>query len=215
MPRAGKNINARQGHWDAIYTTNDPSRVSWFQSSPHISMELIAQTGITAEEEIIDVGGGASTLADHLINAGYSRLTVLDISPSALDIAKKRLAARSAEIEWMTGDILSAPLDSQRYGLWHDRAVFHFLLGPSDRRRYGEQLRHALRPGGHAIIATFADDGPPRCSGLDVRRYSADGLVAEVGKGFVLLDQRREDHRTPSGAIQKFIYCLFERTESP
>jgi SAM-dependent methyltransferase len=214
MPGTRKKINDRRGHWDAVYAANDPARVSWFQSTPNASLELISQSGITPDEEIIDVGGGASTLADHLMQSGHSRLTVLDVSPHALDFAKTRLGTRAALIRWITGDILSAPLDRHRYGLWHDRAVFHFLLNPSDRRRYGEQLRHALRPGGHAIIATFAEDGPLRCSGLDVRRYSVSNLVTEIGEGFELMDQRFEDHRTPSRAVQKFIYCLFFRTNA-
>jgi SAM-dependent methyltransferase len=213
MSGTGKQINQSQAHWDLVYGTNDPSRVSWFQSRPDLSLELISQAGTSASDDIIDVGGGASTLADHLLIAGYSRLTVLDISPIAIDSVKKRLGSRASSIEWKTGDMLTTPLDRRRYGLWHDRAVFHFLADPANRRRYGDQLRHALRPGGHAIIATFAEDGPLRCSGLDVCRYSAGGLLAELGDGLALLDQRRENHQTPVGGFQKFIYCLFRRTE--
>lgn len=212
MPGSGEKIIKPQAHWDAVYSANDPSLVSWFQACPEISLKLISESGISAGEEIIDVGGGTSVLADYLLEAGYSRITVLDISSRAIEISKKRLGSRASLVSWKTGDLLTASLDRHRYGLWHDRAVFHFLIDPADRRRYGEQLRHALRPRGHAIIATFADDGPPRCSGLEVCRYSSEGLAAELGSGFLFLGHRFEDHRTPNGSVQKFVYCLFART---
>jgi SAM-dependent methyltransferase len=203
-----------KAHWDRIYRSSSPEQVSWYQPEPTLSLDLIRQAVPDRSSAIIDVGGGASTLVDGLLAAGYHRLTVLDLSGAALAAAQNRLGEPAATITWMEADVLTAPFGPAAFDLWHDRAVFHFLTDPSDRRRYVAQLRRAVRPGGFVLIATFAPDAPPRCSGLDVMRYSPEMLEAEVGSGFRLRSSRREEHRTPGGRIQAFIYCLFRTEEA-
>lgn len=203
-----------QHHWEGIYRTMDPTQVSWYQPEPRLSLELILHVAPDTASPIIDVGGGASTLVDGLLEAGYRNVTVLDLAPSALTIAQQRLGERAAKITWVTANVLDAELPAAGYAVWHDRAVFHFLINPRDRAGYVAQTRHAVRPGGHVIVATFSPEGPPKCSGLDVARYSPEAMHAEFGEGFRLLDSVREDHHTPGGAIQAFVYCLC-RVEGP
>lgn len=160
------------------------------------------------EAAILDVGGGASTLVDGLLDAGYHDLTVLDIAPTALHQARERLGVRADRVKWVEGDVLTASLLPASIDLWHDRAVFHFLTDAGDRAAYVDQVRRALRPGGFTIIATFAEDGPTRCSGLEVVRYSAEELHTSFGGEFRLVDTQPERHRTPSGVEQSFLYCL-------
>ncbi len=197
-----------QAHWERIYRTKDPTQVSWYQSEARLSLDLIRQVAPDLDAPIIDVGGGASTLVDGLLDAGYPHVTVLDLAPSALVIAQQRLGNRAADVTWMAGNALDAPLPWSNYAVWHDRAVFHFLADPRDRTHYVDQVRYAVRPNGHVIVASFGLDGPAKCSGLDVARYSPEGMHAEFGMGFRLLDSVREDHHTPSGAVQAFVYCL-------
>lgn len=195
-------------HWETVYTTKAPTAVSWFQPEAGLSFDLITAVAPDRQSRILDVGGGASRLVDGLLDAGYSRITVLDIAGSALQHARARLGERAAVVTWRTADILQTPIESASVDVWHDRAVFHFLIDAADRQRYVAQVRHALRPGGIVIVATFADDGPLRCSGLDVARYSAGELHGEFGGDFELLRSVREEHQTPSGAVQAFTYCL-------
>jgi SAM-dependent methyltransferase len=197
-----------QSHWEHIYRTKDPTQVSWYQPEPRLSLDLIRRVAPDFEAPIIDVGGGASALVDGLLDAGYRNVTVLDLAPSALAIARQRLWGRADAITWIAADVLTAPLPRSSYAVWHDRAVFHFLTDPRDRARYVDQTRYAVGPGGHVIVASFGPDGPGRCSGLDVVRYSPDTLHSEFGTGFRLLDSVREDHHTPSGVSQAFVYCL-------
>jgi SAM-dependent methyltransferase len=201
-------MTERRQHWEQVYRTRAPEQVSWYQPEARNSLELIRRAGPDCAAAIIDIGGGASTLVDSLVDADYRDVTVLDLAPDALAIARARLGARADSVHWMTADILAAELPAARYDIWHDRAAFHFLTNPDDRARYVAQLRHALSPGGHLVMATFALDGPPRCSGLDVIRYSAESLADELGSGFELVESVREEHRTPSGAIQRFQYSL-------
>jgi SAM-dependent methyltransferase len=201
-------MSERRQHWEQVYRTRAPEQVSWYQPEARNSLELIRRAGPDCAAAIIDIGGGASTLVDSLVDADYRDVTVLDLAPDALAIARARLGARADSVHWMTADILAAELPAARYDIWHDRAAFHFLTNPDDRARYVAQLRHALRPGGYLVMATFALDGPPRCSGLDVIRYSAESLADELGSGFELVESVREEHRTPSGAIQRFQYSL-------
>ena len=196
-------------HWEKVYTSKKPSEVSWYQPHLDISLELIARSGTTQNDHIIDVGGGASTLIDDLLNRGFRNLSVLDISPRAIDVTRRRLGNRCVLVEWIEESVLRAPLHKGAYRLWHDRAVFHFLTEPEDRQKYIQQLRHALSPGGAAVISTFSPEGPLRCSGLDVCRYSAQTLREELGTGFRLVESRPENHLTPSGTTQAFLYCLF------
>ena len=195
-------------HWNKIYTAKSPEEVSWFQRHADLSISLIKKTGLPISGSIIDVGGGESTLVDDLLTHGYENITVLDLSKVALDAAKARLGERATEVRWLESDALEIDLPVHAYDIWHDRAVFHFLTNEADRRAYVHQVKHAVKPGGFVIVATFAEDGPTECSGLPVMRYDVDELHAEFGESFKLLDQERESHHTPTGANQKFIYCL-------
>jgi SAM-dependent methyltransferase len=194
-------------HWEQVYSSRSTDDLSWYQEHAEQSLRLIAATGLARNAPIIDVGGGASTLVDDLIEHGYEDLTVLDLSAAALASAKMRLGARAARVRWIESDVLAAPLAGARFDLWHDRAVFHFLTRPEERRAYVETVLRLVRPGGHVIVATFAKDGPERCSGLPVVRYDAGSLHAEFGDQFALLHQEGERHRTPRGQVQSFVYC--------
>jgi len=199
---------SKQEHWESIYTANAPTKLSWYQQTPTVSLEFIRRVAPRPDAAILDVGGGASVLVDALISAGYTRVTVSDIAASALHHAQTRLGDASSQVEWRCADILAAPFTAASFDIWHDRAVFHFLTSAVDRGKYIDQVRGALRPNGYAIVATFAQDCPERCSGLQVMRYSADTLHAEFGAEFELIDTLREEHITPSGAVQAFQYCL-------
>ena len=198
-------------HWETIYRTKDVHEVSWFQSEARRSLDLITRICPDRAAPIIDVGAGASVLVDNLLTAGYRDVTVLDLSEAALEISRDRLGTDSATVKWMRADVLRAEFDEGAYAVWHDRAVFHFLTDATDRQAYVEQVRRAVRPGGHVLVATFAEDGPEYCSGLPVVRYSAEGLHSEFGTDFVLVRSEHEDHRTPRGAEQSFLYCLCRR----
>jgi len=194
-------------HWEKVYATRATNAVSWFQEHANVSLELIRHTGVGTDAAIIDVGGGASTLVDDLLARGHTDLTVLDLSGAALTAARQRLGARAAEVQWIEADIISANLPANRYDVWHDRAVFHFLVTPEERAAYIRAVLRAVKPGGHVIIATFAEDGPEKCSGLPVMRYRAEELHAEFGAAFTLTSQQKETHQTPVGAMQQFVYC--------
>lgn len=210
-PAAG---HALQSHWERIYTTKQPTEVSWYQEHSALSVKMIREAGAQLSASIIDVGGGASILVDDLLDAGYRDITVLDLSTAALAAAKTRLGARGANVTWLHADILKAELPRHAYDVWHDRAVFHFLTAQEDRHAYVRAVLHAVRPGGIVIVATFADDGPTQCSGLPVMRYDAAGLHAQFGEPFELLAHEREAHHTPSGSDQKFVYCLCRKASS-
>jgi len=200
---------SRREHWDRIWRTRAPQQVSWYQAEPGPSLALIAAAGIAKDAGIIDVGGGASLLVDRLLDLGYTNLAVLDIADAAMQGSRARLGARAAAVEWHEADV-TAFEPPRRYALWHDRAVFHFLTEAEDRRKYVATLRKALQPRGTVVIATFAPDGPPKCSGLDVLRHDQATLGAELGPDFALQEVHRETHHTPSQAEQRFIYCRFQ-----
>jgi SAM-dependent methyltransferase len=204
------NDSNRAAHWDNVYRTKGEREVSWFQETPSISLELIRSAGATRHSAIIDVGGGASRLVDALLDAGYEAVTVLDLSESALAAAKSRLGQAAARVTWIAADVVGWK-PRQRADIWHDRAAFHFLTDAADRTAYVACLHEALRPGGHAIIATFAIDGPERCSGLPVVRYDATSLGKVLGDAFTLVETRRHDHHTPTGSMQRFQFSLFRR----
>ena len=197
-----------EAHWDRVYRTKRPSDVSWFRPHLEISLELIRRAAGDLSAPIIDVGGGASTLIDDLLDAGYRDLTMLDVSAAALESARTRLGDRASRVKWIVGDVTRIDLPRGHFGVWHDRAVFHFLTEPDDRRRYVETVLHSVAPKGHVIVATFGPQGPQRCSGLPTARYDAASLHAEFGAPFELVDRREELHLTPGGAHQQFIYCL-------
>lgn len=203
-------------HWEHVYQTKDTHEVSWYREHLERSLALITATGLPREAAIIDVGGGASTLVDDLVMGGYRDVTVLDLSASALTAARERLAARVAceganvaagAVTWRVGDVLEADLGVHRFDLWHDRAVFHFLTEPAERLRYVAAVRRAVKPGGHVIVASFGPDGPLKCSGLETMRYSPDALHAEFGSDFRLAHSETEEHVTPAGRTQAFVYC--------
>lgn len=204
------NGSGRREHWQDVYKEKGENRVSWFQEQPTISMELIQAVGAKADSALIDIGGGASRLVDQLVQQNYGDLTVLDLSENAIAIAKQRLGPRASMVRWIVADVTQWQ-PGRQYDLWHDRAAFHFLTEAADRRAYVERLAKALRAGGHAIIGTFAVDGPERCSGLPVVRYDAGRLSAELGNGFALIETRRDDHKTPWDAVQHFQFSVFGR----
>jgi len=199
-------VNAQQ-HWNQVYERKSPEEVSWFQREPRVSLDLIVRGGSTSDV-IIDVGGGASTLVDHLLVGGYIAVTVLDISTVALDAARNRLRDSRRRVQWVAADVLTHSFTPHSVDVWHDRAVFHFLTSAADRGTYVDQVARAVRPGGKVVVATFAEDGPSKCSGLDVCRYSSDALHVEFGPRFELRGKVLEDHVTPTGIIQRFQYCL-------
>jgi len=194
-------------HWTQVYQTKAVDEVSWYQERPELSLAFIDQAHIARDAAIIDVGAGASTLVDHLVASGYTDITLLDLSEAALNTARARLGAVAAQLKCLVGDITSIALPQHRYDLWHDRAVFHFLTDPVQQKRYVAQVRHAVKPGGHVIMATFAPDGPEQCSGLTTARYDAQTLHSIFGSGFELLSSTHEAHVTPWGNQQKFVYC--------
>lgn len=204
---------SRQAHWENVYTSKGEREVSWFQESPAPSLALIAEIGATPASGIIDIGGGASRLVDHLIDQGFRDVTVLDLSAAALQAAKARLGERADRAQWLVADATTWEA-SRTYDVWHDRAAFHFLTEERDRAAYVARLRQALKVGDHAIIATFALDGPEKCSGLPIMRYDASRLGQTLGPGFKLLQSQRNDHATPWGSHQQFQFSVFQRVVS-
>ncbi len=194
-------------HWEAVYTSKGDAELSWTQAEPATSLALIAEA--CSAGSVIDVGGGTSLLAERLLDRGYA-VTVLDISQAAMDRARRRLGTRASEVDWMVADVTAGP-DLGTFDVWHDRAVFHFLTAPAGRAAYAGLLARTVRVGGHAVIATFALDGPEKCSGLEVQRYDGIALAAELGPQFRLLKSVPELHRTPWNAPQSFQYSLFKR----
>ena len=196
-----------KSHWEAVYNTKAADTVSWFQPHAQQSLDLIRHIANGRTSRVIDVGGGASTLVDDLLGQPGFDVSVLDISAAALDVARQRLGKQAGRVHWLDGDITQLSLPERAYDIWHDRAVFHFLTDAEQRAAYVAQVRRAVRPGGHLIVASFGPDGPTQCSGLPVMRYAPDALHAQFGGAFELLEHLNESHHTPSGAIQQFVYC--------
>ena len=199
----------RTEHWESVYTSKDDTQVGWYQPDPEISFRLI-ETASPEKGSVIDIGGGTSRLPEKLLDHGYKRITVLDISAAAVAKAKRRLAERASMIDWILGDVTEVR-QLGHFDIWHDRAVFHFFGEPSDRRRYVELAGRTLLKGSHLIVGTFAKNGPPRCSGLDVCRYDAAGLAAEFSPVFRAVDETSHLHHTPTGKPQPFIFLTLER----
>ena len=202
-------------HWEHLYATRAPGTLSWFQAEPAVSLALMEAAGVRPTDPVIDVGGGDSRLVDRLLDRGFTDVTVLDIAGAALEAARRRLGPRRDRVTWLAADVTRWQPEPAAYALWHDRAVFHFLVEEADRRAYLAALHRGLAPGGHAVFATFAPSGPPRCSGLPVRRYDADSLQATLGGAFDLRESRLESHPTPAGGSQDFQWCLFRRVAQP
>ena len=197
-----------KAHWDGVYGRVAHDAVSWYR--PHLDTSLrLIQGAVGPEASVIDVGGGHSTLVDDLLQQGFRNITVLDVSDIALSHSRQRLGQAAKSVTWHAGNILTASLPHGGYDVWHDRAVFHFLLDPQQRIDYARQLEHALRPGGHLVMATFGPQGPMKCSGLEVCRYDAESLAKLLGPRFHLVESLLEMHHTPSGGQQQFLYCHF------
>ena len=204
----------KKDHWEKVYSDKVSTEVSWYQQHPQQSLELIKATGVDTSARIIDIGGGASTLVDFLLDAGYQNLSVLDISHTAIEQAKSRLDqyanGRADSVVWLEQDITRFAAEKP-FDIWHDRAVFHFLTSEDDRSKYVNVMAGALKQGAHVIIATFGLDGPEKCSGLDVKRYSPETMSVVLGDSFQLVETREEQHITPGAGRQSFIYCRFKR----
>jgi 2-polyprenyl-3-methyl-5-hydroxy-6-metoxy-1,4-benzoquinol methylase len=194
-------------HWEKVYNTKAPDAVSWYRPHLETSLALIERAAGGCSASIIDVGGGPSTLVDDLLTHGYENITVLDISETALEVAKARLGPAAGKVEWLLADVVHAALPSHAYDVWHDRAVFHFLTAQEDRIGYVQNVMQAVKRGGHVIVSTFGPEGPSKCSGLDVVRYDAQSLHDQFGKRFRLVESTKEMHQTPFGSTQQFLYC--------
>jgi 2-polyprenyl-3-methyl-5-hydroxy-6-metoxy-1,4-benzoquinol methylase len=200
----------RQAHWQGVYSSKNETEVSWFEQSPAISLELIHRSGVDTGASIIDIGGGASRLVDALLDDGYRAISILDLSGKALSVARTRLGPRASQVTWIESDVTQWEPE-QKYDLWHDRAAFHFLTDPTERRAYVERLTRGTSPGSQVIVGTFALDGPDRCSGLPVARHDANSLKQVLGESFELKETRPFEHRTPGGGIQRFQFSRFRK----
>lgn len=196
-------------HWDQVWSGRDPEAVTWYQPVPSRSLDLITSVS-SPTDAVVDVGGGASTLVDHLLDRGYGDLTVVDIAAGGLDAGRRRLGDRADSVRWVIADVTELDL-GRTVDVWHDRAVFHFLLDAGDRAAYVDRLLAHLRIGGHVVIATFGPDGPQQCSGLPTCRYDAAGILRELGEGFEPIRDELEDHVSPTGAVQQFQYVSAQR----
>jgi SAM-dependent methyltransferase len=201
----------RKEHWEHVYASKPTDRLGWYKPSLETSLAWIRELGLKPDAPIIDVGCGASTLVDELLHEGYRAITALDISQQALSALRGRLGEREAKVKWLIADITRAELPREHYELWHDRAVFHFLIEAKERRRYRDKLLTALQPDGHLIIGVFAPEAPSKCSGLPVARYDHERLANTVGNELELIRHHKEMHITPGGVEQMYLYCLFRR----
>ena len=202
-------MSGGETHWQDVYTSKADDAVSWFEQSPDLSLALLDEAGVGLQHDVVDIGGGAARLVDALVARGQHWVSVLDLSPAALDIARGRVPA-AAPVDWIASDVTAWHPD-RRYDYWHDRAAFHFLTEPADQAAYVDVLGRALQPGGVVIIGTFAPDGPEKCSGLTVVRHDSDSLARVLGDGFALIAQRRHEHVTPWGSVQKFQFSSFRQ----
>ena len=203
----GKTRTDAKQHWEGVYRSKAPDAVSWYRPHLETSLALIERAAPEKSVSIIDVGGGESTLVDDLLTRGYVDITVLDISPTAIEVARRRLGAEAEHVHWLLADITEVQLEPNAYDVWHDRAVFHFLTAMRQRTAYIRQVARAVKPGGHVIVSTFGPQGPRTCSGLDVMRYDAESLHEEFGVRFRLVESSEELHHTPFGTTQQFLYC--------
>lgn len=201
---------SNQEHWNHIYETELSEGVSWFQPTPTTSVRLLDLAGLAPTLSVIDIGGGDSRLVDALVDRDVAHVTVLDISATAIARAQARLGPRASRVNWIVADVRDE-WAVPSVDLWHDRAVFHFLVDAADRASYVRRLRDGLKPGGHVVISTFAPDGPTKCSGLPVMRHSSDSLAHELGSDFALVHSFVEPHPTPMGTTQSFLFALFRR----
>jgi SAM-dependent methyltransferase len=198
-----------RSHWEQVYATKDREQVSWFRPHLERSLELIERAAPDRAASILDVGAGESTLLDDLLALGYRKVTVLEISPTAMEALKERVGQAGRAIQWICGDVTEAVLPETSFDLWHDRALFHFLTEAEQRRAYVERVKRALKPDGSLIVSTFGPSGPERCSGLAAMRYDVSSLGSEFGDRFRLVESSLDLHETPSGAVQQFLTCRY------
>lgn len=199
-----------RGHWESIYTTKQPQEVSWTQKVPRISLDFVHSFNLSRKASIIDVGGGESRLVDFLLEEGYEDITVLDISKYALEKSKQRLGEKGENVHWVVSDVNEFHSD-KRYDLWHDRATFHFLTMEEEIEKYLLNARLSIKNNGFLVIGTFSMSGPTKCSGLDIRQYSEESLNGKFASGFKKLRCMTDDHVTPFGIVQNFLFCSFQR----
>jgi SAM-dependent methyltransferase len=201
---------AREGYWQDVYLTRPPDDVGWYEPDPVVSRRLVGEAVRAGSQSVIDIGGGASSLVDHLLDLDLARIAVLDVSEAGLDVSRRRIGDRASRVEWMVGDVTSVGHVGV-FDIWHDRAAFHFLVEPADRAAYVRLAERTLSPGGTLLIATFAPDGPERCSGLPVCRYDGEQLAQVLGPTFRLDATERHTHTTPRGIDQQYAYATFTR----
>ncbi len=204
-------IGTKQAHWDQVYTTKKLEESSWYQPRPNISLGFIQQLSVAKDAAIIDVGGGDSLFVDHLLDLGYQNITVLDLSPKALERAQNRLGERAITVKWILADAAKFE-PTEQYDFWHDRAAFHFLTTEADIQHYAQTAAQAIKPGGFLVIGTFSEQGPKKCSGLEIKQYSEQDLVQVFENQFKKILYQQVDHLTPTQAIQQFTFCAFQRT---
>jgi 2-polyprenyl-3-methyl-5-hydroxy-6-metoxy-1,4-benzoquinol methylase len=196
-----------EAHWETVFSTKAPDAVSWYRPHLEHSLEMIERRAPRRSASIIDVGAGESTLVDDLLASGYDQITVLDVSKTAIEVTKTRLGPAAGRVRWEVGDITMVSLPEQAFDVWHDRAVFHFLVDSAQRQAYVRSVLRSVKPGGHVIVSTFGPGGPTKCSGLEVMRYDAEALHHEFGRRFRIEESSQELHRTPWGTAQQFVYC--------
>ncbi|WP_373551148.1 trans-aconitate 2-methyltransferase [Haliscomenobacter sp.] len=206
-------IGTKQSHWDQVYTTKALEQSSWYQPIPNISLGFTQQLSIAKDDAIIDVGGGDSLLVDHLLDLGYQNISVLDISPKALERAQNRLGERAKTVKWILADAAKFE-PTEQYDFWHDRAAFHFLTTEADIQHYAQTAAQAIKPGGFLVIGTFSEQGPKKCSGLEIKQYSEQDLVQVFENQFNKIFCQQSNHLTPSQATQQFTFCVLQRTHS-
>lgn len=200
----------RKKHWDKIYKKNSTDKVSWYQPTPTISLDFVKQFKLAKTAKIIDIGGGDSFFVDHLINLGYQDITVLDISEKAIARAKQRLGHKADMVEWIISDAVNFH-PSNKYDFWHDRAAFHFLTDEKEIERYLATIKTSIKPGGYLLIGTFSEQGPKKCSGIEIKQYSEQTMTDRLKKFFEKIKCITIDHKTPFDTIQNFIFCSFRR----
>ena len=200
----------RKKHWESIYHTKQINEVSWFQPTPETSLDFIKQFNLSTTAKIIDIGGGDSFLADHLLDLGYNDITVLDISEAALDRAKQRLGNRAEKVKWIVADVADF-IPTEKYDFWHDRATFHFLTQEREISNYLDIAQKSIKKNGIIVIGTFSENGPKKCSGIEIRQYSETTMTERLKLFFEKIKCITIDHITPSGTIQNFIFCSFRK----
>lgn len=205
-------MNKNQQHWDKVYSEKQPTEVSWYEPMPEISLQLIGSCAVPKDAAIIDIGGGDSFLAEFLVSLGYQDVTVVDISSKALERAKERMCEKADEVEWIQADAGKFE-PTKQYDLWHDRAAFHFITDEEQKKNYLNTVHKAIKPGGFVILGTFSDQGPEKCSGLKVQRYSVGEMCRLFEEEFEMLSGKKIDHKTPSGGTQNFTFCSFQKKQ--